>query len=356
MSRFWSSDLSKLQPYTPGEQPVIKDLVKLNTNENPYPPSPKVIEAINDTAKIGLQRYPDPKANLLKEAIAEHYDLQTENVFVANSSDEVLAHVFRAFFKDKEKVKEAIFFPDLTYSFYPVWCKLYDVPYQQIPLDQSFRINVDDYSAQNGGIIFANPNAPTGIALEVDQIKFMLERHADSVVVVDEAYADFSNVSVVNLVCEYPNLLVTQTLSKSRSLAGLRVGLACGSAHLIEGLERVKNSFHPYALDSLAIAGATASFEDTAYFEDCCAKIISTRDGFSKALQDLDFTVLPSQANFVLVSHPRVRAEQLFQQLRERGIVVRYFDTDRIDNYLRISIGDDLQMQTLTACLAELVA
>ena len=299
MSRFWSDAVKNLTPYLPGEQPQIDKLIKLNTNENPYGPSPKVLEAIAHATNDDLRKYPDPNTSDLKRAIAQHYNLSDKEVFIGNSSDEVLAHTFRALLKQDKP----LLFPDITYSFYPVYCQLFDIEYQQVPLDDNFCINIDDYSPHNGGIIFANPNAPTGIALSLDKVKQLAKQHSDSVIVIDEAYVDFAKDSAVRLIAECPNLVVTQTLSKSRSLAGLRVGIALGQAELIEGLERVKNSFHPYALDKLAIAGATAAFEDKTYLAGTCAKVIATRERITKELITLGFEVLPSSANFVFAKH-----------------------------------------------------
>jgi len=351
MSRFWSQNVHSLTPYTPGEQPQIDNLIKLNTNENPYGPSPKVIAAIANANQDSLRKYPDPSASALKHTIADYYGLDREQVFVANSSDEVLAHTFRAFF-----IKNApLLYPDITYSFYPVYCQLFDIDFVQVPLSEDFTINIDDYKRGNGGIIFANPNAPTGIALKLEKIEQLLENNAESVVVVDEAYVDFSNESAVSLVNQYPNLLVTQTLSKSRSLAGLRVGLALGNPELIEGLERVKNSFHPYALDALALAGATAAFADKAYFEETRDKVIRTREWTTTKLSELGFSVLPSSTNFVFAKHASIEASVLFQALRERNIVIRYFSAARINEYIRISIGNDQEMQTCVEVLAEII-
>jgi histidinol-phosphate aminotransferase len=352
MSRFWSDIVSQLTPYTPGEQPKIAKLIKLNTNENPYGPSPKVLSAIAASNNDDLRKYPDPSTSVLKSTIAKHFGLNDNMVFIGNSSDEVLAHVFRALLKQNKP----LLFPDITYSFYPVYCKLFEIDYQPIALAEDFTIKTDDYSIDNGGIIFANPNAPTGIALATDQIEVLLNSNPDSIVVVDEAYVDFANDSAVRLINNHPNLLVTQTLSKSRSLAGLRVGIALGHADLIEGLERVKNSFHPYTLDTLAIAGATAAFEDTAYLEHTCAKVNTTRERTTLALTALGFEVLPSSANFVFARHPNHDAHTLFLALRERHIIVRYFDKPRIDQFLRISIGTDDDMNTLIDALGEIIS
>ncbi len=352
MSRFWSNIVSQLTPYTPGEQPQIDNLIKLNTNENPYGPSPKVIKAIAESNNESLRKYPDPNADTLKTTIARHFELDDNMVFVGNSSDEVLAHVFRGLLKHDKP----LLFPDITYSFYPVYCKLFDIEFNQIPLRDDFTLNIDDYQASNGGIIFANPNAPTGMALSIEKVEILLQRNPNSVIVVDEAYVDFANDSAVRLVKKYTNLLVTQTLSKSRSLAGLRVGFALGHAELIEGLERVKNSFHPYALDSLAIAGAQAAFADNAYLEQTCAKVNSTRERTTQALKALRFEVLPSSANFVFARHVSHNAEKLFLSLRERGIVVRYFDKPRISEFLRISIGTNDEMNALIEALTDIIA
>ncbi|RBP48676.1 histidinol-phosphate transaminase [Arenicella xantha] len=352
MSRFWSDIVHQLTPYTPGEQPKIDNLVKLNTNENPYGPSPKVIEAIAAANHDGLRKYPDPNAGELKQTIANHFGLSVDSVFVGNSSDEVLAHVFRGLLKQDRP----LLFPDITYSFYPVYCALFDIAYQQVALRDDFSLNIDDYSADNGGIIFANPNAPTGIAVPLADIKTLLERHSSSVIVVDEAYVDFGGESAVSLIVDYPNLVVTQTLSKSRGLAGLRVGFALANPELIEGLERIKNSFHPYTLDALALAGAQAAFLDVDYFEQSRQKVIDTRERTTVGLQKLGFTVLPSSANFVFAAHQTSDAGALFMKLRERGIVVRYFDKERLSDFLRISIGTDTEMQQLLSVLADILS
>lgn len=353
MSRFWSKNVNNLTPYTPGEQPQVAKLIKLNTNENPYGPSPKVIAAIAQATTADLRKYPDPNAAVLKHSIADYYALQRDQVFVGNSSDEVLGHTFQALLKHDAP----LLFPDLTYSFYPVYCSLFNIDYQTVALRSDFRININDFSQPNGGIIFANPNAPTGIALELDKVEALLQKNSESVVVVDEAYVDFAQPqqTAMRLIDQYPNLLVIQTLSKARSLAGLRVGLACGNADLIEALERVKNSFHPYALNRLAIAGATAAFEDTAYFAETCHKVIATRERITPELRTLGFDVLPSSANFVLAKHIHKPAAEIFQGLRERDIIVRYFDKPRINEFLRISIGTDTEMDSLIVALHEIV-
>ena len=352
MSRFWSDKISALTPYIPGEQPQIDNLIKLNTNENPYGPSPKVVEAIAHANSDDLRKYPDPLSLDLKKSIATYYDLPLDYVFVGNSSDEVLGHTFRALLKHEKP----LLYPDITYSFYPVYCQLFDIEYQQIPLRDDFTLNIDDYQIDNGGIIFANPNAPTGIALALDKIKTLLERNPDSVIVVDEAYVDFADESAVSLVQQYENLLITQTLSKSRSLAGLRVGLALGNPELITGLEHVKNSFHPYALDKLAAAGAAAAFDDREYFESTCSKVINTRNITSNSLTELGFEVLPSSTNFVFAKHPNHNANKIFQALREQNIIVRHFNDERINEYLRISIGTDQEMSLLMNAMTEILS
>ena len=352
MSRFWSDSVHNLTPYTPGEQPKIDNLIKLNTNENPYGPSPKVIDAISKANSDDLRKYPDPLSTDLKQSIATYYDLPLDSIFVGNSSDEVLAHTFRALLKQNKP----ILYPDITYSFYPVYCQLFGIEYQQIPLRDDFTLNIDDYQIENGGIIFANPNAPTGIALSINEIKTLLERNPNSVIVVDEAYVDFAEESAVSLITNFDNLLVTQTLSKSRGLAGLRVGLALGNPALIEGMERVKNSFHPYALDRLSAAGAAAAFDDVDYFKSTCDKVIHTRTTSTQSLINLGFEVLPSSTNFVFAKHPNHNAAKLFQALRERDIIVRYFTSPRINEYLRISIGTDQEMDAFINAITEIIS
>ncbi|MDD2884595.1 MAG: histidinol-phosphate transaminase [Dechloromonas sp.] len=356
MSRFWSQVVRDLTPYIPGEQPKISNLIKLNTNEHPYPPSPRVVAAIQ--AELGddgsrLRLYPDPNADLLKTAIAAHYAIERNQVFVGNGSDEVLAHVFMALLKHEQP----ILFPDITYSFYPVYCGLYGVNYRTVPLADDFSIDPADYCGQpNGGIIFPNPNAPTGCLLSLAAIEQILAANPDSLVVVDEAYIDFGGKSAISLVDRYDNLLVTHTLSKSRSLAGLRVGYAVGHPALIEALERVKNSFNSYPLDRLAIVGAVAAIDDQAYFEQACARVVASRDHLSSALTTLGFTVLPSAANFIFVRHPEHDASQLAAALRQRNIIVRHFKLPRIDQFLRITIGSDSECLALSDALREVIA
>ena len=347
---YWSPVVRGLVPYVPGEQPKVANLVKLNTNENPYPPSPKVLEAMHAAINDSLRLYPDPDASALKKAIADYYAVDSSQVFVGNGSDEVLAHVFLAFFKQAQP----ILFPDISYSFYKVYCGLYEIEYRTIPLDAQFQIGVVDYHQLNGRIIFPNPNAPTGCVLSLAAIETLLQANPDSVVVVDEAYIDFGGKTAISLVNQYPQLLVTQTLSKSRSLAGLRVGLAVGQAHLIEALERVKNSFNSYPMDKLAIAGGVAAFEDKTYFQQTCQAIIDSRELLAQQLKDLGFDVLPSAANFIFARHPHKEAVQIAAALREKAIIVRHFKLPRIEQFLRITIGTEAENQALVEALKAL--
>ena len=352
MSRFWSDIVGRLTPYVPGEQPRLDRLVKLNTNEHPYPPSPAVLQAIAAVSGDELRRYPDPESSDLKRAFAQRHGLQPGQVFLGNGSDEVLAHVFQALLRHEAP----LLFPDVTYSFYPVWSELYGVNCRAVPLATDYSVDPGDYSAGSGAIILPNPNAPTGMLLPLEGIRQLLVRNPDAVVVIDEAYIDFGGQSAVRLIPEFDNLLVVQTLSKSRSLAGLRVGVAMGSAQLVEGLERVKNSFNSYPLDILAQRAALAALEDEAYFQEANQRVIASRERLVAALQGMGFSVLPSAANFVMASHQRKEASELFAALRERGIIVRYFHQPRIDNYLRITVGTDAQCDELLAALAELLA
>jgi histidinol-phosphate aminotransferase len=348
MSKFWSDVVHKLTPYVPGEQPKLTNLVKLNTNENPYGPSPKVIEALKAEAADTLRLYPDPNSDALKAAVASNFNLQSNQVFVGNGSDEVLAHVFQALLKHEQP----LLFPDISYSFYPVYCGLYAIDYQTIPLATDFSINVDDYKRPNGGIIFPNPNAPTGIPLALNEIERLLQHNTESVVVVDEAYVDFGTESAVGLINQYPHLLVTHTLSKARSLAGLRVGYALGSVDLIEALIRVKDSFNSYPIDRFASAGAVAAMQDVAYFEQTCQKVIATREALVRDLMALGFEVLPSGANFIFAKHKTHDGAELTAMLREHNIIVRHFKSPaRISNYLRITIGTDQQSRQLVDAL-----
>jgi len=351
MSRFWSDVVKGLKPYVPGEQPRLANLVKLNTNENPYGPSPRALEAIRAATGESLKLYPDPNAEQLKMAIGKYHGIEARNVFVGNGSDEVLAHIFLGLLKQARP----ILFPDISYSFYPVYCGLYQVACETIPLTANFSIRVDDYARPNGGIIFPNPNAPTGCLVPLTDIEHLLQANTESVVVIDEAYVDFGGESAIPLTARYPNLLVVQTLSKSRSLAGLRVGFAVGHADLIEALERVKNSFNSYPLDRLAIAGAVAAFEDRAYFEKTCQAVIATREKLAGELKALGFEVLPSTANFIFARHPQHDAEKSALALRQRSIIVRHFRLPRIEQFLRITVGTDEQCAALVAALKEIL-
>ncbi len=352
MSRFWSPVVQGLTPYVPGEQPKLSNLIKLNTNENPYGPSPAVLQALQAAVGDALRLYPDPNASALKVELAEYHQLTPNQIFVGNGSDEVLAFVFQALLQHEAP----LLFPDITYSFYPVYCKLYGIDYVTVPLTDAMAIRTADYHQPCGGIIFPNPNAPTGIGLPAAGIEALLVEHPDTVVVVDEAYIDFGGESVIPLVRRFPNLVVVQTLSKSRSLAGLRVGFAVAHPDLIEALERVKNSFNSYPLDRLAIAGAVAAFQDEAYFQKTRAAVIASRDMLTRQLTQLGFQVLPSQANFIFARHPRHDAADLAKRLRERSIIVRHFRQPRIDQYLRISVGHEQDCHALIRALQDILA
>ena len=350
MSRFWSTVVSGLTPYVPGEQPRMANLVKLNTNENPYGPSPRVLEALRAEATESLRLYPDPTSERLRQAIASRHGVPPAQVFVGNGSDEVLAHAFQALLKHDAPV----LFPDITYSFYPVYCRLYGIEYREIPLSAAFEIVADDYLQPNGGIIFPNPNAPTGRFFATAQVERLLRAHPDSVVAVDEAYVNFGGESVVPLVARYPNLLVIHTLSKSRALAGLRVGYAIGQAPLVEGLNRVKDSFNSYPLDRFAQAGGAAALEDEAYFEATWRRVIRSRGVLAEGLEKLAFEVLPSTANFLFARHPVHAGADIAAMLRERGIVVRHFSRPaRIAAWLRITVGTEAQCNLLLEVLGE---
>lgn len=356
MSRFWSPLVHNLTPYIPGEQPKCKDLIKLNTNESPYGPSPKALEAIRKATGETLRLYPDPESFALREALGQHVGLPAHSVFVGNGSDEVLALAFQALLAHGEDV----LFPDITYSFYKVYCTLYAIPYRLVPLDADMAIVIDDYSIDPrsnscGGIVIANPNAPTGKALSIESIRHLLTLHQNRVVIVDEAYVDFGAQSVVPLVKEYPNLLVVQTFSKSRALAGLRVGFAFGQPDLIEGLTRVKNSFNSYPLDRLAQVGALASFQDKEWFTDTISFIVRDRMTLISGLKELGFVILPSEANFIYVKHPDHDATKLAALLRTRSIIVRHLIGPRTSPWLRITIGTEKQCLLLLSTLREIL-
>jgi len=350
MTRFWSPVVHALSPYVPGEQPKQDGIVKLNTNENPYPPSPRVEEAIA-AATDRLRLYPDPRASKLREAIAPRYGVAADEVFVGNGSDEVLAHTFQALLKHEAP----LLFPDVTYSFYPVYSGLYGIRYEEVPLDAAMRVAIADYRRKCSSILLPNPNAPTGIALSRAEIETLLTEHPDQLVVIDEAYIDFGGESAVPLVARHDNLLVVQTLSKSRALAGLRVGFAIGQRPLIEALERVKDSFNSYPLGGLAQAGAIAAIEDEAWFTEARRRIIASREKLVRDLSGLGFDVLPSAANFVFARHPGRSGGELFARLRENGVLVRHFRKSRIEDFLRITVGTDAQCDRLIAVLRELI-
>jgi len=347
---FWDK-LRHITPYVPGEQPT-GSYIKLNANENPYPPAPSVTAILRQFDAARLALYPDANGTALKTALANRFQLKPSQVFLGNGSDDVLALAFQAFFCSQQPV----LYPDITYSFYPVWCDLFHIPYQTMPLDETFRIRPRDYDKPNGGVVLPNPNAPTGRAESLAFLEDILQHNRDCVVIIDEAYVDFGAPTAVPLLAQYDNLLIVQTTSKSRSLAGMRIGYALGSELLIGTLEAVKNSYNSYTLDALALEVGAASVADEAYFRDTCDKIIATRERTAQTLSELGFTVLPSDANFLFVTHPQRSAPDLFAALRERHIFVRYFRLPRIDNYLRITVGTDEQMAALLVALREILA
>ncbi|MEX0959700.1 MAG: histidinol-phosphate transaminase [Burkholderiales bacterium] len=353
MSRYWSAVVHGLTPYVPGEQPRVPDLIKLNTNENPYGPSRRVLEAVRAEIGDALRLYPDPTSESLRQALASHHGVTAEQIFVGNGSDEVLAHTFQALLRHDAP----LLFPDITYSFYPVYCRLYGIAFHEVPLSEAFEVRIDDYQMPNGGIVLPNPNAPTGRLTESSGLEQLLRANPDSVVVIDEAYVDFGGTSAVPLVSRYPNLLVTRTLSKSHALAGLRVGYAIGNADLIQALTRVKDSFNSYPVDRLAQAGALAAIEDATHFEANCRRIIASRGRLTTSLEDLGFEVVPSAANFVLARYPGRDGADLTARLREHGIIVRHFNAPpRIAPYMRITVGTDPQCEALISALRELLS
>jgi len=347
MSKYWSDLVSQLKPYIPGEQPDIANITKLNTNENPYGPSPQVASAIQKLLNEDLRLYPPPNADGLRQVIANYYQLDPKQVFLGNGSDEVLAHIFNGLLQKSEP----LLFPDISYSFYPVFCQLYGISFEQIPLAKDLSLAVEDYNRPNGGIIFPNPNAPTGRLLGLDAIEELLKDNPDSVVVIDEAYIDFGGETAVPLIELYANLLIVQTMSKSRSLAGMRIGYAMGSVDLIEGLERIKNSFNSYPLGHLPIAAGIAAFKDQEYFEATCQRVIDSRDRLTNNLHNLGFKVVPSAGNFIFVRHVKRAAEELALSLRQNGIIVRHFKQSRIEQFLRITIGTEKQNERLVRVL-----
>lgn len=350
MKSNWRDKIRKIDPYVPGEQSKDPDIIKLNANENPYPPSPAVEAVLHQFPVHALRRYPDANSGNLRHALAQHFGVQENQIFMGNGSDDVLALCFQTFFCSEQP----ILFPDITYSFYPVWCDLFHIPYVRIPLTEEYRINPKDYQRINGGIILPNPNAPTGIGEGLEFVEALLRGNPDSVVIIDEAYIDFGGVSCLPLLDRYENLVIVQTMSKSRSLAGLRVGYAIASPELIAALEAVKNSYNSYTMDMVTLDAATASVQDDAYFRKTCQQVIQTRERAVERFQSLGFTVMPSLANFLLVTHPKRSAKELFENLKAQKIFVRYFNQPRIDNHLRVTIGTDDEMDKLFCALESL--
>lgn len=340
MSREWTKNLINIEPYVPGEQSKDKDIVKINANENPYPPSPKAAEVLKSFDTNKLRFYPSANSTKLKEAIAKYYKVDVSNVFVGNGSDDVLAVAFQSFFNSEKP----IVYPDLTYSFYPVWCSLFGIKYKNYPVGDDFRINPEDYKEKNGGVVIPNPNAPTSLGEGLDFVEKILDYNQDSVVIIDEAYVDFGGTSSVPLIEKYENLLVTGTFSKSRSLAGLRIGFAIGSKALIDVMEAVKNSYNSYTVDSLSIEMGAASIEDDEYFKSTCKKVIKTRERVTLELEKLGFDVLDSQTNFIFATHNKHNMKSLFEYLKTQKVFIRYFSLPRIENYVRITIGTNEEM------------
>ena len=343
----WEEYVRKVVPYVPGEQPKRKDIIKLNTNENPYPPAPGVKRAYEAFELGQLRKYPDPSAEKLVGAIADFYGLKKEQVFVGVGSDDVLAMIFMTFFNSKVPV----LFPDITYSFYDVWADMLRIPYEVQPLDENFKIRKEDYRKENGGIIFPNPNAPTGVLMPLSEVEDIIAHNQESIVVVDEAYIDFGGESALPLIEKYENLLVVQTFSKSRSMAGIRIGYAMGCEKLIRYINDVKYSFNSYTMNQLTIELGAAAIADRAYFEDTTKKVVATRERTKKALRELGFVFEDSQSNFIFARHEHVPAEEIFEALKKEGIYVRHFTAERIHDYLRISIGTDEEMDALLSFL-----
>lgn len=340
MSREWTKNLRNIEPYVPGEQSKDKDIVKINANENPYPPSPKAIEVLKSFDTNKLRFYPSANSTKLKEAIAKYYKVDVSNVFVGNGSDDVLAVAFQSFFNSDKPIA----YPDLTYSFYPVWCSLFGIKYKNYPVGDDFRINPEDYKEKNGGVVIPNPNAPTSLGEGLDFVEKILNYNQDGVVIIDEAYVDFGGTSSIPLIDKYENLIVTGTFSKSRSLAGLRIGFAIGSKALIDVMEAVKNSYNSYTVDSLSIEMGAASIEDDEYFKSTCKKVIKTRERVTLELKKLGFDVLDSQTNFIFVTHNKHNMKSLFEYLKTQKVFIRYFSLPRIENYVRITIGTNEEM------------
>lgn len=349
MKELWTKNLRDIEPYVPGEQSKEKDIVKLNANENPYPPSPKAIEAIKNFDADKLRLYPEANSTQLKQVIADYYNVNIENVFVGNGSDDVLALSFQSFFNSDKPIA----YPDITYSFYPVWCRLFDIDYINYPLDEDFRINPEDYKEPNGGVVIPNPNAPTSIGEDRDFIKKIMDYNQDCVVIIDEAYCDFGGVSSVPLIEKYENLLITGTFSKSRSLAGIRLGFAIGSKRLISTLEAVKNSYNSYTVDSIAAIMGTQAIKDTEYFNKTVDMIISTRTRLTNELRNMGFEVLDSSTNFIMATHNDYSMKDMFEYLKSKNIFIRYFNLPRIEKYVRITIGTDSETDILLNAIKE---
>lgn len=347
----WEKNVRKVTPYTPGEQPKVDNVVKLNTNESPYPPSPMVEKVLKDMNKDRLRLYPDPDATELVETIADYYQVNSSQVFVGVGSDDVLGMAFLTFFNSEKPV----IFPDITYSFYDVWADLFKIDYITKPLNQNFEIVKEDYFDENGGIIFPNPNAPTAVEMGLKDIEDIVKSNQDVVVIVDEAYADFGDVTALDLIEKYENLLVVRTYSKSRALAGMRIGYAIGSEKLIEALKAVKFSYNSYTMNMTSIDAGVAAMKDDVYFKEIVSKILKTREDAKIKLEELGFTFTDSKTNFLFAKHNTLRAEVIFEELKKRNIFVRYFNKPRIDNYLRITIGTDKEMDILYQALKEIV-
>ena len=349
MTDLWTKNLRQIDPYVPGEQSKDTNIVKLNANENPYPPSPKAIEVMNQFNADRLRFYPQANATALKQAIADYYGVEIENVFVGNGSDDVIALAFMSFFNGELPIA----YPDITYSFYPVWCDLFNIAYVNYPLMDDFRINIEDYKAPNGGVVIPNPNAPTSLGEGEEFVEKLMQYNQDSVVIIDEAYVDFGGFSSVALTKKYENLLVTGTFSKSRSLAGLRIGFAIGSKKLISVLEAVKNSYNSYTVDSLSIEMGVASIKDDEYFKSTVSKIIATRTNTTNQLKAMGFDVLDSSTNFIMATHNDLNMKDMFEYLKSQKVFIRYFNLPRIDNYVRITVGTDDEMAVLIAKIKE---
>ena len=348
----WRDNLRTIEPYVPGEQPNLPDMIKLNTNENPYPPSPKVVEVLKSFDCDSLRLYPDPNSQLLADALAKRYGLASDQVFLGVGSDDVLAIAFMTFFNSKKPV----LFPDITYSFYDVWAELFQIPYERPALDEHFDLIREDYYKENGGVVIANPNAPTGVLQNIDFLRDVIEHNRDVVVISDEAYADFSESSALELTKEYDNVLIVQTYSKSRSLAGMRIGYAMGNPELIKAMNDVRYSYNSYPMTRLSVALGVAALEDETYFQDTVAKVIETREWTKEQLKRLGFSFRDSRTNFIFAAHESVPAVQIFDALREKHIFVRHFSQKRIDNYLRISIGTREEMERFIEETEKIVA